>query len=113
MAGLMHDTGWIALLRLLERTRKPLPRTFGSTFDTAMAQRKDRLFGRLTMDWRLTPELTELAREMAAADSAAPVSAPLSAPLSTPMSTLARVLREADRLCLTHLADMPDAGIVS
>jgi HD-like signal output (HDOD) protein len=100
LAGLVHDTGWIALLRLLERTRRPFPRTFGSSFDAALAQRKDRLFGRLTADWGLTPELTALAQEMAASGTASSAGASI--------STLARALREADRLCLTHLADMPE-----
>jgi HD-like signal output (HDOD) protein len=101
LAGLMHDTGWIALLRLLERTRRPIPHTFGSSFDSALAQRKDHLFGRLTADWNLTPELTALAQEMMAPATGASAS-------GATMSALARVLREADRLCLTHLADAPE-----
>lgn len=94
LAGLMHDTGWIALLRMLERARATLPATFSSALDAALAQRRDQLFGRLTVDWALTTELTRLSQEMANGE--------------TPATALAQVLREADRLCIAHVDSMGD-----
>jgi HDOD domain len=97
MAGLMHDTGWIALLRMLERARATLPAPFSSALDSALAHRRDQMFGRLTADWALTPGLTRLSQDMAssaAASSAAP---------RAPISALEQVLRDADRLCIAHV----------
>lgn len=92
LAGLMHDTGWIALLRMLERARATLPTTLSSALDSALAQRRDQLFGRLTIDWALTSGLTALSQEMNKG--------------TAPTSTLAKVLREADRLCIAHVESM-------
>jgi hypothetical protein len=88
LAGLMHDTGWIALLRLIERAGAALPRAWSSACDAALASAKDRLFGRLTADWALSPGLTELAQAMAR---------------NAGTGTLAPLVQQADRLCLAHL----------
>lgn len=91
LAGLMHDAGWMALLRLLDRSRLGLPQAWSTAFDAAMERRRDRLFGRITADWGLTDGLTRLSQRFAAADPAAD-------------DPLARLLREADSQCLVQLA---------
>ena len=93
LAGLMHDTGWIALLRLVDRGRLALPLPFSDALDTELDRRKDRLFGRLTAEWGLTAGLTQLAQRFAAGD------------LAAAGDPLAELLRQADRLCLAHLSN--------
>lgn len=88
LAGLMHDTGWIALLRLVERTGAPLPRAWSTACDEALAKAKDRLFGRLTAGWQLSASLTELALAMSRNERT---------------GLLAPLVHQADRLCLAHL----------
>lgn len=92
LAGLMHDTGWLALLRLLDRLglRPALP--ISSVLDAELDRRKDRLFGRLTADWGLTPGITALSLQLADGQAQVPGS-----------DTLVRSLRTADRLCLAHV----------
>lgn len=84
LAGLLHDTGWLALLRLMDRAGLGLAWPASRALDAALDRRKDRLFGRLAEPWDLGPGLGALA--------AALQQAPL-ANLSLP---LAAVLREAD-----------------
>lgn len=78
LAGLLHDTGWLALLRLMDRLALEPAWPLSLALDAALDRRKDRLFGRLTASWNLTPGLTALSRQLA--DPRAPAS-PLWAPL--------------------------------
>lgn len=64
LAGLLHDSGWLALLRLLDRLHLRPPWPLSLALDAALDRRKDRLFGRLTADWALTPGLTALSRHL-------------------------------------------------
>lgn len=84
LAGLLHDTGWLALLRLMDRAGLGLDWPASRALDAALDRRKDRLFARLAGPWDLGPGLGAL--------TAALQQAPL-AGLSLP---LAAVLREAD-----------------
>ena len=91
LAGLLHDTGWLALMRLMDRvqTRPLLP--ISLALDAALDRRKDRLFGRLTADWDLTPALTSLSMQLRGG-AAQPGE-----------SRLVAALREADRHCTADL----------
>lgn len=90
LAGLLHDAGWLALLRLLDRLGQRPAWPLSLALDGALDRRKDRLFGRLTQSWDLTPGLTVLSRHLA--DPRAPAS-----PLWEP-------LRRADRRATAALA---------
>jgi hypothetical protein len=90
LAGLLHDSGWLALLRLLDRLHLRPPWPPSAALDHALDRRKDRLFGRLTAGWALTPGLTALSAHLA--DPRQPVPA-LLAPLQA-----------ADRSATTDLA---------
>ncbi len=63
--GLMHDTGWTALLRALGRS--PYPAISSPTSDTflrALVLRRDRLFATMTENWQLGHTMNSLAREI-------------------------------------------------
>lgn len=91
LAGLMHDTGWLALLRLLDRQQLTPALPSSAAFDAALDARKDRLFGRLTAKWDLTPALTSLSEHLR------------QGPGPTP-PPLAKALHIADRRCTAELS---------
>lgn len=98
LAGLLHDTGWLALLRLFDRAGTVPKLPFSLAFDAALDRRKDHLFGRLTADWDLTAGLTSLARQLRS---------------RTPEASqhpLALALRKADRHCTADLTGQPRAA---
>lgn len=95
LAGLLHDTGWLALLRLLDRIGMTPRLPLSLALDAALDRRKDRLFGRLTADWDLTPALTSLSRQLRGRGPQ-PVDHPL-----------ALALRTADRHCTADLTGQP------
>jgi HD-like signal output (HDOD) protein len=82
LAGLLHDTGWLALLRVIDRAGLHPELPLSRALDLALDRRKDRLFGRLVAEWDLSPALTTLAQQMQAAPMAA-VALPLAAVLRT------------------------------
>ncbi len=87
LAGLLHDTGWTALLRVLDRAGVGLATPTSMAFDAALADRHDRCFARLAADWEITPALTALALGITAHG------------LTNAPGALAHVLRQADRAC--------------
>lgn len=92
LAGLLHDTGWLALLRLIDRVEQAPSLPLSRVLDLSLERRKDRLFGRLVAEWDLSPALTALAHELQ----------------STPMPRLALPLAEALRMADQHCG--PDAA---
>ena len=88
LAGLMHNIGWTAALRILDRTPAVgggAPLQFSSAFVLALKPRREMLFAKLVRPWQLTDALTALAAEI------------LASGLRASPSTLAQALREADR----------------
>jgi len=72
LAGLLHDSGWSMLLRVLDRAgvAPPLPPT--AAFAAAAAERAHRLFGRAAQRWTITEGFTSFgadARERSLATS--------------------------------------------
>lgn len=61
LAGLLHDSGWLALLRLLDRSALALELPFSQALDAALDRHKDRLFAQLLAGWALSPALDTLA----------------------------------------------------
>lgn len=98
LAGLLHDTGWLALLRLIDRARLHPELPLSRALDAALDRRKDRLFGRLVADWDLSPALTSLARQMQAT------------PVDAVALPLAEALRTADRTSTVELAGAAGAS---
>lgn len=96
LAGLMHDTGWLALLRLLDRQQLTPSLPSSLAFDAALDARKDRLFGRLTAEWDLTSALTALSRHLSEGQG------------NTNPPPLASALHAADRRCTAELAGTPE-----
>jgi HD-like signal output (HDOD) protein len=99
LAGLLHDTGWLALLRLLDRAALRPAWPISLALDAALERRKDRLFGRITADWGLSPGLSALAqhlRDPHAADAAAGET-----------GVLLAALRAADREATEAMARAP------
>jgi hypothetical protein len=91
LAGLLHDSGWLALLRLMERLQMRPEWPLSQALDRALDQRKDRLFGRLTAGWALTPGLSALSRHLAD-------------PKQQPANALWPLLQAADRSATADLA---------
>lgn len=90
LAGLLHDAGWLALLRLMDRAGMKPDWPLSQALDAALDRRKDRLFGRLTAGWDLTAGLSALSRHLADPRGAAP--------------TLLAPLQQADRQATADLA---------
>ncbi len=92
LAGLLHNTGWTALLRALDSLRPP-PRgamLLDAELGRELLQRRDRLFGRLVAPWQVSPALTALAEEVRDGG------------LGGARSPLADVLRIAEDLATRH-----------
>lgn len=86
LAGLMHNVGWTAALRALDKaTEAAPPSQFSRAFVEAFEARRDGFFAMLVVPWQLTAALTALAIELR--DSR----------LAAPASPLGRALRAADR----------------
>ena len=92
LAGLMHNIGWTASLRAIDRGEGGAPAQFSRAFVHAYEPKRDLFFAMLVMPWQLTDSLTALAVEL------------LDAGLSGAGSTLGRALAAADRhACLAQL----------
>ncbi|MEO6409020.1 MAG: HDOD domain-containing protein [Burkholderiaceae bacterium] len=85
LAGLMHNIGWTAALRAMDRSDCAAPAQFTRAFVPAIRLRTERFFATLVLPWQLTPLLTELATES------------LDVGLAGSHSALARVLMAADQ----------------
>lgn len=94
LAGLLHDSGWLALLRLIDRNGQAPSLPLSRVLDLSLERRKDRLFGRLVTDWDLSPALSALAQQLQ------------STPMPRLALPLAAALMAADQQCGT------DAGAV-
>lgn len=88
LAGLMHDIGWTAALRALDRASEAgrgLPTQFSRAFVPAFETRREMFFAMLVMHWQITDSLTALAAEL------------LDGGFAAARSPLAQALRAADR----------------
>ena len=85
LAGLLHNLGWTAVLRLIDRMTSPNLPIFGVEFLQELAVRRDLCFAQLLRAWKLTPGLEELARDLLRTRS-----------LANARTPLGRVLFEAD-----------------
>jgi len=88
LAGLMHNIGWTAALRALDRATAVeggAPPQFSSAFVQAFEPRREMFFAKLVRPWRLTDSLTALATEV------------LATGLRASPSKLAQALLAADR----------------
>ncbi|MBK1614623.1 HDOD domain-containing protein [Rubrivivax gelatinosus] len=54
LAGLLHDSGWTAALRVLDRSGAPVTSP-SAAFCVALERRAHRLFGRAARRWAITP----------------------------------------------------------
>jgi HD-like signal output (HDOD) protein len=84
LAGLMHNVGWTAALRAIDRSEGGAPAQFSRAFVTAFEPRRESFFALLVMPWQLTDALTELAVEL------------LDGGLAAARSPLGEALRAAD-----------------
>ncbi|MBS0448129.1 MAG: HDOD domain-containing protein [Proteobacteria bacterium] len=94
LSGLLHNTGWTALLRALDAIPDAAAILPGACLDAgfvdALVRRRDRLFGRLVRPWDVGPVMNALADELAGPG------------LATARSPLGRILHYADRLAMLH-----------
>ena len=64
LAGLMHNVGWTALFRAIDRSPDGAPLVFSPNLIHALGPRRERLFGLFVASWELSDTLTSLAREV-------------------------------------------------
>ncbi len=64
LAGLIHNVGWTALFRAIDRSPDGAPVVFSSALIHALDARRDRLFALFAGSWDLSEALTALAREV-------------------------------------------------
>jgi hypothetical protein len=64
LAGLMHDVGWTAALRAIDRSGSKPAMPFSRAFVDAFDARREMFFALLTMHWQLSDALTALAAAM-------------------------------------------------
>ncbi|HEY4065751.1 MAG TPA: HDOD domain-containing protein [Burkholderiaceae bacterium] len=64
LTGLMHNIGWSAALRAIDRSNGGAPSHFSRAFIHEFESRRERFFALLVMPWQLTESLTALGAEM-------------------------------------------------
>jgi HD-like signal output (HDOD) protein len=64
LAGLMHNVGWTAALRALDRIEPHAPARLSLPFAAAVEAQRDPLFAALATSWQLTDGLSALASEL-------------------------------------------------
>ena len=67
LAGLMHNVGWTALLRAVDRSPDGAPLIFSPALIHALGPRRERFFALFVGSWDLSDALTSLAREVSIA----------------------------------------------
>ena len=60
LAGLMHNVGWTAALRAIDRSEGGAPSQFSRAFAVAFDRRRETFFAMLVIPWQLTAGLTAL-----------------------------------------------------
>ena len=95
LAGLMHNIGWTALFRAIDRSPEGAPGAFSPALIYAMSPRRDRLFALFVGSWELSDALTLLAREVLLVGFAAA------------RNPLAQLLLYADRVSAQQLLQPP------
>lgn len=60
LAGLMHNVGWTAALRAIDRSEGGAPGRFSRAFAAAFDRRRETFFAMLVIPWQLTAGLTAL-----------------------------------------------------
>lgn len=96
LAGMLHDTGWTALIRALDGlsvTSSDLHTLLAPATVRALVERRDVLFCKLVGPWALSEPLVALSDEMAAFG------------LGAAQSPLGLALRQADRLATLQALD--------
>ncbi len=70
LAGLMHNVGWTAALRSIDRSKPGAPIRFSRAFAAEFDQRRETFFALLVIPWRLTASLTALGTALRDGDHA-------------------------------------------
>jgi len=60
LTGLMHNVGWTAALRAIDRSKLGAPNQFSRAFVAEFEQRRETFFALLVIPWQLTAGLTAL-----------------------------------------------------
>ncbi len=92
LAGMLHDTGWIVALNLIDRCGAAQPMPPSAAFAAQLDDRVHRLFGLAAMRWDITSGFTAFAGD-----------ARQHGPASTG-NLLAAVMRQAQQRCMQELS---------
>ena len=93
LAGLLHNVGWTAVLRLIDRRDALSAPIFGGALVRGLTERRDLFFGTLLRSWQLSPSLDDLSLEIEKWQG-----------LESARMPIARLLRLADREAAQELA---------
>lgn len=92
LAGLLHDTGWLVLLRAFDRAATPLAALGDRAAWPELEVRAHRLFGLAAQGWDITPAFSALVADARRR------------PLASSDDPLAQALRAAHPPCMAELA---------
>ncbi|HYA77044.1 MAG TPA: HDOD domain-containing protein [Burkholderiaceae bacterium] len=98
LAGLVHNVGWTAVLRTIDRNPGGTPQRFSGAFVQALAPRRERLFALFVRSWELSSTLTSLAQEV------------IDVGFVDAHQPMAQLLRFADRTACQQLLEPPDGS---
>lgn len=98
LAGLVHNVGWTAVLRTIDRNPGGTPQRFSGAFVQALAPRRERLFALFVRSWELSSTLTSLAQEV------------IDVGFVDAHQPMAQLLRFADRTACQQLLELPDGS---
>lgn len=92
LAGMLHDTGWIAAFTIIDRAGLTLPNAPSLAFAAALADQVHQLFGLAAQRWEITPGFTALALDARRNG------------LASATHPLAGLIQQAEQLSLKELA---------
>lgn len=99
LAGLMHNVGWTAALRAIDRSELGAPARFSQAFVAEFDQRRETFFALLVIRWQLTTGLTALGTALRDGD------------LAGACSPLGEALRAADQRASLEMLHSSKAGL--
>jgi len=97
LTGLMHNIGWTALLRAIDRSGGAPPTEFSAAFAQAIERRRESFFALLVLPWQLSDALSALAVELIDSD------------IDDVRSPLGQALRAADEQASMEMLQASDA----
>ena len=101
LTGLMHNVGWTAALRAIDRSEGGAPSQFSRAFIAAFERRRETFFALLVVPWQLTDGLTALGTALLDGELAA---------VRSPLGVALRAAEHRAALEMLGIDSLVDAG---